>query len=29
VLLNLVVRTLGPGHLRLSVVKLAHNPRLY
>ena len=26
-LLGLVVKSLGPGRLRLSVVKLAHSPR--
>jgi len=27
--LGVVISTLGPGRLRLAVVKLHHNPRLY
>jgi len=29
IVLGLVIWTLGPGRLRLAVVKLHHNPRLY
>jgi len=25
----MVIWSLGPGHLRLTLVKLHHNPRLY
>jgi hypothetical protein len=28
-ILSIMVRALGPGRLRLEMVKLAHNPRLY
>jgi hypothetical protein len=27
--LGIVIWSLGPGHLRLKMVKLHHNPRLY